>query len=65
MPGKVAKMPYAKKITIRLMQEDVDLINQVAKDYDITQQNAIRMLLYLSRCNIELLKDNANILIIN
>lgn len=59
------KKPYAKKITIRLMQEDVDFINQIADEHGISQQNATRMLLYMSRCNMEMLKGSTNIFIIH
>jgi hypothetical protein len=64
MSGRGDKLPYAKKITLRLTQDDVDFINRFADEHEVSQQNATRMLLYLSRCNIEILKDKANFFII-
>lgn len=65
MNSPVDKKTFAKKTTIRLYQEDLDFLEQISAEYDITQQSAIRMLLYLSRCNIEMLKNSANIIIIH
>lgn len=64
MNEKRTKKAYEKKTTIWLMKEDTDFIQNVADEYGISQQNAIRMLLYFSRLNKGNLKKDKNIFII-
>lgn len=64
MNEKRTKKAYEKKITIRLMAEDVDYIQDVAAKFQTSQQNAIRMLLYLSKFDVNNMKENINIFIL-
>lgn len=55
---------YAKKITVRLTQEDVDFVENFTKEHDVSFKTAIRMLIELSQRNLDLLKARANVSII-
>jgi hypothetical protein len=55
---------YVKKTTVRLTQEDLDFISGFAREHKVSDSTAIRMMLYLSRCNLQELQDKANIFLI-
>lgn len=55
---------YAKKITVRLTQEDVDFAESFAKEHQVSFKSAIRLLIELSQYNLDLLKARANVSII-
>lgn len=52
---------YAKKITVRLTQEDVDFVENFAKEHEVSFKPAVRILLELSRQYLDMLKARANV----
>ncbi len=50
MPRNTTKKPFAKKTTVRFLQEDLDFLEKIQDEYSINQQDALRMVLILARC---------------
>lgn len=55
---------YAKKITTRLTQEDVDFINAFARGKEVEFRPATRMLMELSRRSLECLTDGTEAVLV-